>query len=197
MLLAINEELPKEIYAHGFFTVDGQKMSKTIGNVIKPEVLVDKYGVDGSRYVLMASFPFGEDGDFSWEYFNRLYTSDLSNGLGNLVSRIAKLAENNQVSLEDPELKFDPEVEKLLSEYKFSEALKWIWSEITEIDRRVNEEKPWELEGDEAKEVITNLAKLVSYIAFNLQPFLPETSEKILSQFKGSIKSSTPLFPRI
>ena len=191
MLLAIEEELPKTIFAHGFFTIAGQKMSKTIGNVISPDDLVKKYGVDGTRYVLLAAFPFGEDGDFSWDLFDRLYNADLANGLGNLVARVAKLCEQNNIEAPEGPKEFDPKMTKFLEEFKFNEALFHIWSEISDADKKVNLEKPWELSGEKAKEVLEDLVKRIQYIAYNLQPFLPETSEKILKQFSGEIKSES------
>lgn len=197
MLLAIGEALPKEIFAHGFFTIDGQKMSKTIGNVISPDDLVKKYGTDGARYVLLAAFPFGEDGDFAWDILDRLYNADLANGLGNLVARVTKLCEQNDIEAPQPPEEFDPKMTKHLEGFKFNEALFHIWGEITEADKKVNLERPWELEGEKLKQVLEDLVKRIQHIAFNLQPFLPETSEKILKQFSGQIKSDKPLFPRI
>ena len=197
MLLAINEELPKEVFAHGFFSIDGQKMSKSLGNVISPQDLVDKYTVEGARLVLLAAFPFGEDGDFSFEHLDTIYNANLANGLGNLVSRVAKLAEKNDITAPEAPTHFDPEVEKLLSEFKFNEALNWIWKIVQRADQRVNETKPWELEGVAAKEILEELSNLILDAAYNLQPFLPETSEKILKQYSGKIKASAPLFPRI
>lgn len=197
MLLAIEEDLPKEVFAHGFFTIDGKKMSKTLGNVISPGDLVNKYGVDGTRYVLLAAFPFGEDGDFSWDVMDRIYNADLANGLGNLVARVARLCEQIDFIAPEAKIGFDPEVEKLLKEYKFNEALSWIWKIIQRENQRINETKPWELKDLEAKEVLEELVRLIQDIAFNLKPFLPETAEKILKQFSGKIKSHPPLFPRI
>lgn len=198
MLLSAGVELPKEILIHSFINAPGgQKMSKSLGNVVDPFEVAEIVGVEGLRYYLLSQTPIDSDGEASIERIKEVYTSDLTNGLGNLVSRIAKLAENNSVSLEQKESKFDPEVQKLISEYKFNEALKWIWGEISEIDRRINEEKPWELSGDEAKEKIRDLANLVYYVAFNLQPLIPKTSEKILNQFSGNISAGAPLFPRI
>lgn len=197
MLLAIGEGLPEEIFAHGFFTIGGQKMSKTIGNVIKPIELIEKYGVDGTRYILLVAFPFGEDGDFSWKLFDQLYNANLANGLGNLVSRVAKLCEQASFEAGRPEEKFDPEVEKLINEFKFNEALSWIWQTISLADKRINEEKPWEQKGTELKETLDELVRLIQRVGYNLKSFLPQTSEKILSQFSGKIKSQPPLFPRI
>jgi methionyl-tRNA synthetase len=197
MLLAIGEQLPEEIFAHGFFTINGEKMSKTIGNVISPQQLIGKYGVDGTRYVLLTSFPFGEDGDFSWEYFDRIYNADLANGIGNLVARVAKLCEKNNISGSGLPTEFDPKIIPLYESLKFNEAIDHLKSEITNADKEINAERPWELEGEKAEEVLEDLVKRIQHIAFNLQPFLPETAEKILAQFSGEIKYSAPLFPRI
>lgn len=197
MLHAIGEELPKKIFAHGFFAVDGQKMSKTIGNVISPADLIEKYGIDGTRYVLLAAFPFGEDGDFGWDILDRLYNANLANGLGNLVARVSKLCEKADLTASNSPSEFDPEMAENLEELRFYEALHHIWSEITDADKKVNEEKPWELKGDKLIEVLTDLVQRIQHIAFNLQPFLPETADKILKQFSGEIKSAPPLFPRI
>ncbi len=199
MLLAVNEKLPKEIFAHGFFTIDGKKMSKTIGNVIHPDDLINKYGVDGTRYVLLAAFPFGEDGDVSWETFDRLFNADLANGLGNLVARVAKLCQTQNVIASEAKQSqdFDPNMTKFLKEFKFNEALNHIWGEISEADKKVNEEKPWELSSEKVKPILEDLVKRIKHIGFNLQPFLPETAEKILKQFSVEIKSAPPLFPRI
>lgn len=197
MLLASGLSTPKRVFAHGFFTIDGQKMSKTLGNVIKPAELVEKYGVDGTRYILLASFSFGEDGDFSWEQFNTIYNSDLANGLGNLTARVAKLAEKSGFVANEHQAKFDQEVQATLDKLKFNEAINWIRSIIAIADQRINQTEPWKLEGNELKEVLDEIVSLIQRIAFNLQPFLPETSEKILKQFQGEVKSQPPLFPRI
>ncbi|MDD5415498.1 MAG: methionine--tRNA ligase [Candidatus Daviesbacteria bacterium] len=209
MLLAIDEKLPKQIFAHGFFTVNGQKMSKTLGNVISPDQLVEKYGVDGTRYVLLAAFPFGEDGDFSWDALDRLYNADLANGLGNLVARVAKLCENITISDNNPSINklvtsipttsgdITTLYAKALENYRFDEALKLIWDEIRIIDHYINNQQPWKLKGQNLINVMQVVVDAIRYLNLKLQPFLPETSEKILKQFSGAIKSQPPLFPRI
>lgn len=93
MLLSLELPLPKQIFVHGFFLVDGQKMSKSLGNVIRPEELVKKYGVDATRYLLMSATPFGHDGNISWDKFDEKYNADLANGLGNLVARVLTMTE--------------------------------------------------------------------------------------------------------
>ncbi len=197
MLMSAGLPNSKQIIIHGFITNDGQKMSKSLGNVIDPFELVKKYGTDAVRFFIAHELNTFEDSDVTIERIHESYIANLSNGLGNLVARIAKLCENNNIIA--PALKegFDPETTKHLEEFKFNEALFYIWEKITETDKKVNLEKPWELEGDRAKEVLDDLIKRIHHIAFNLQPFLPETAEKILKQLSGNIKSGPPLFPRI
>ena len=197
MLLSAKLPLPKCVLIHGFITSNGQKMSKTLGNVIDPFEMVEKFGLEPFRYFLLSQIPTNDDGDFTQERFKEVYTSELSNGLGNLVARIAKLAENNNVSVDPYDNSFVPEVEDDLKNFRFNIAIQRIRGIIATLDKSVNENKPWELKGDDAVNVITVLSKGVQQVAFNLQPFLPETARKILNQFSGEIKSSSPLFPRL
>lgn len=199
ILLSAGLKLPKKLFVHEYFTVNGQKMSKTLGNVTDPNEIINKYGADALRYYCLAKISPFADGDFSEEKLKEAYNADLANGLGNLVARVAKLCEVNNVivSASKQSQNLDPKLTKPLSEFKFNEAINHIWSEIKEADKKVNEEKPWELEGNKVKEVLENLVKNIQYIGFNLQPFLPETAGKILSQFSGKISSQKPLFPRI
>lgn len=196
-LLSAKLKLPKSIFVHGYFTVDGQKMSKTIGNVIDPIEMIEKYGVDALRYYFVREIPSTSDGDFSERRLKEIYNADLANGLGNLVARVAKLCETNNIQGYEPPTNFDPKLEQPLLEFKLHECIAHLWSEISEADKIINEKKPWELTGEEAKQVLEDLVEQVLHIAFNLQPFLPQTAEKILNQFSGEIKSALPLFPRI
>ncbi len=196
-LLSAKLSLPKSIFVHGYFTVNGQKMSKTLGNVIDPNELIEKYGSDALRYYLLSQIPSTEDGDFSEEKLKTVYNADLANGLGNLVSRVARLSETNGQTAQNISQSFNPAIIELLNEYKFNEALDYIWNEVREADKFVNEKKPWEQTGKELSETLSVLIEKIQTIAFNLQPFIPETAEKILKQFSGNIKSGEPLFPRI
>lgn len=196
-LLSARLKLPNKLFVHEYFTVNGQKMSKTVGNVYNPVPLVDQYGADALRYYCLAKISPFQDGDFSEEKFKESYNGDLANGIGNLVARVAKLAEKNNISSSNNNSSFDQQVEKHLKDFKFNEALTIIWGKITAADKKVNETKPWELEAEKAKPVLEDLVQRIQNIAFNLQPFLPETAEKILKQFSGAIKSAPPLFPRI
>ncbi|GIW61344.1 MAG: methionine--tRNA ligase [Patescibacteria group bacterium] len=197
ILLSAGLKLPKKLFVHEYFTVKGQKMSKTLGNVINPVDIVEKYGTDALRYYCLAKISPFQDGDFSEEKLKEAYNADLANGLGNLVARIAKLAENNNLIWEDKQENLDKRIKDLINEFKFNTALELIWQKIAKIDKQLNYTQPWTLKQNEAREILSDIIQQIRNIAFNLQPFLPETSEKILSQFWGEIKSATPLFPRI
>ncbi|MDP3974320.1 MAG: methionine--tRNA ligase [Candidatus Daviesbacteria bacterium] len=197
MLLSVNFPLPNTEFVHGYITVNGQKISKSLGNVIDPFQLVEKYGTDALRYYLLREIPAYGDGDFSEEKFKELYNADLANGLGNLISRIAKLCEQNNIEAFPGSSVWCADLEKYMKEFKFNEAIAVIWQLITETDKKINEEKPWQLKGGKLKKILEDYIKRIQAIAFNLRPFLPETAQKIEKQFSGKIKSGPPLFPRI
>ena len=192
-LLSAGLELPKKIFVHEYFTVNGQKMSKTLGNVIDPMMLIEKYGVDPLRYYFLAKFSPFNDGDFSEEEFKKTYNADLANGLGNLVSRVAKLAEGqsyrvSRIAYHD----------QALEEYRFNDALAAVWEGVKAADKYLDENEPWKLTGNSLKNVLEKSISQIVEIATLLQPFLPDTAEKILAQFSNkSIKPQPPLFSRI
>jgi methionyl-tRNA synthetase len=197
-LLSAKLPLPKSLFVHGYFTVNGQKMSKTLGNVIDPIDLINKYGTDALRYYLLSQIPSTADGDFSEEKLKTVYNADLANGLGNLVSRVAKLCETNGFQAGQTLTVWCNDAKKALDEYKFNEALQSIWVLIADTDKKINEIKPWTLKERELETVLESLVKRIQEIGFNLQPFLPETAEKILAHFsKEKITAIEPLFPRI
>lgn len=203
-LLSAKLPLPKHLFVHEYFTVDGQKMSKTLGNVIDPITLIDKYGADALRLYFLKHFSPFSDGDFSEEKFKESYNADLANGLGNLVARVAKLCENaaykhtvsNEVTIEKPS-----EYINAVQEFRFNDALTTVWQKITAVDRYINEEEPWKLaKANDPKltEVLSHAVSEIQAIAILLQPFIPETAEKITAQFHGpAIATTKPLFPRI
>lgn len=199
MLLSIKEELPKEVFAHGFFSIDGQKMSKTIGNVITPQQLVDRYGVDGARYVLLSAFPFGEDGDFSWKKLDEKFNADLANGLGNLAARVAKLCERCEFELiEDPRSIDAEDFAREIQNLNFSGAITIANNYLRKLDEKLSSDKPWEIkDNEELKQVLKYYVDEIIKTTKLFQPFIPQTAEKILAQFSGKIKSGKPLFPRI
>lgn len=209
MLLSADLSLPKTIFVHGFLTVDGQKISKSLGNVISPEEVVKKYSIDALRYFLLSQVPPTEDGDFSWEKLHDAYNGNLANGLGNLVSRIGALCEKSELEFASPKIKTSQaqlfrknKIGKFLDDFEFNEALRFIWGKIGETDKKINKEKPWELlerksgkrkVGRILQELIDDVREIASYLG----PFLPETSVSIQKQFQGpKIAQVKPLFPR-
>lgn len=199
-LLSANLPLPKSIFAHGYLTVDGQKMSKTVGNIIDPLIFIEKYGTDALRYYLLREIPAYSDGDFSERRFLELYNADLANGLGNLVSRVARLYSNYKQTFEKRNFNIlsYSQYNLSLSAFQFNEILQWIWANITEENKYIDDHAPWKLQGKELEEVLQHSVNHILEITFLLQPFLPETAEKIISQFSApEIKVQAPLFPRI
>lgn len=199
VLLSAGLSLPKQILIHGFVNAkNGEKFSKSLGNAPEPKEVIDQFGLEPTRYYLLSQIAIQNDGEFDLDRFAKIYNAELANGLGNLVARVARLAEKNEIEIPDKETYlFDPDVKDSLTEFRFSDGLAFIWRFISKIDREINDKKPWVLSGEEAKNTVKDLAEQVRMIAFNLQPFLPETATKILSQFSGKIKSTKPLFPRI
>ncbi len=199
LLLAAELPLPKKIFAHGFFTIDGKKMSKSLGNVISPDDLIKKFGVDGARYLMLSEFSFGSDGDISLKKFQTRYNADLANGLGNLVARVAKLCENSKSSFKTKtDFNLDKFIIGLLNGFRFDDALERIWGYIRENNKRINDNKIWEQNGEKLEKSLQECIYALQDIAYHLQPFLPETAEKIQKQFQGpKIKAEKPLFPRL
>ncbi|HUV72512.1 MAG TPA: methionine--tRNA ligase [Clostridia bacterium] len=199
MLRSAGYPLPKTVLVNGFLTLNGQKISKSLGNIIRASELVQKFGADPVRYYLLASKPIDTDGDVSEGKIAEAYRADLANGLGNLVSRVAKLAE--KIDLEVPQKKsfdFSPEVEESIERFRLDEALSFVWKRISEVNRKINQEKPWELTGKKLTNFLSWAINEIRQIAFDLQPFMPTSAEKILNQFKGpKIKAKKPLFPRL
>lgn len=204
MLLSAGLAPSKQILIHGHIISAGQKMSKSLGNVIAPDELSEKFGVDGTRYILLAAAAFGEDMDLTMERMTEKYNADLANGLGNLVSRVIKLAESlpsgmiDQVSPIKEEAVYPAALEKLIDQYQFSEALQYIWKNIGEANRYMDATKPWVLVKEDRAQFETVMMKLLSdirSIALDVRPFLPETSEKILQALAE--EKATPLFQRI
>jgi len=198
ILLSAGLALPKALFVHEYFTVNGQKMSKTLGNVIDPVELINKYGADALRYYFLAKFSPFSDGDFSESKFREVYNADLANGLGNLVARVAKLSESCNISLGESTADYDQKFKDYLKIYEFDKAIGYVWEMIKTLDKDINVQEPWKIENfDEKQDVVAGFAARVYWIGFYLQPFLPETSGKIIKQFSGIIKSGESLFPRL
>jgi len=201
MLLSLGLELPKKIFVHGFINSGGQKMSKSLGNVIDPIELIQKYGTDAVRYYLLREITPTEDGDFTYEKFEQRYNSDLAGGIGNLLSRTLTLSLRPDFKEKKPTSKIKKasdntakEVRKHLNDLKFNDALVSIWELISFCDKCINEEKPWEWNVG-ASQVISDVMRALEEISELLLPFLPETVERIKESIKD--KKSVTLFPRL
>jgi len=217
ILLSAGLNLPRRIFVHGYITFEGKKMSKSLGNIVDPFELVRKYGTDAVRYFLLREIVPEEDGDFTYQKFEKRYNDDLAKGLGNLTARIITLGEKTREELKRNFSNFSPdslikkEIEKTKKEsfeaierFKFNEGLIAIWKLISFCDRFIEKTRPWE-ESKQKPQLIFNLLFLLFHIAQILYPFLPQTSEKIINQLgvkdikKGIFfpKKSSLLFPRI
>jgi methionyl-tRNA synthetase len=202
MLLSLDLPTSQELFIHGFFLVDGQKMSKSLGNVIAPDDLIKKYGVDATRYLLMSATAFGSDGDIGWEKFDIKYNADLANGLGNLVARVSTMLEQAEIEVEitaGNDKKLNDDFAAAMQEIKLDEALKILWQKIKQSDEALSAQKPWEVSGaDKKKKILAPVAQNILNVAVLLQPFLPATAEKIIKQFSAQqIKKNEGLFPRV
>jgi len=200
MLKSTGYELPKTILVHDFISLNGQKISKSLGNIIRPSELVRQFGTDGVRYFFLRYGPLRNDVDFTLKKIKEVYNADLANGLGNLVARVAKLCEKAKIGAKNfnDSAHGNQEVNKFLTEFKFDEALKFIWEKISQADHYLDEKKPWLLKENEIGEICSNLVQRIQEITTLLTPFLPETAKKIQKQFQGpKIKSEKPLFPRL
>lgn len=204
LLLAADLPLPKVVFGHGFLILGGQKMSKSLGNVISPKELTDRYSVDGARYLLATAASFGDDRDIKEGEFDNKYQADLANGLGNLVARVEALAEKLGLPGEKGEPEINADVAIQIEKYDFSGALEYIWCWIGNLDKYINEKEPWKQDETQAKETLRNVVKgmegirSIKEVAVALKPFLPGTADEILRRFTADrIIKGELLFPRL
>ncbi|MDQ3076079.1 MAG: methionine--tRNA ligase [bacterium] len=205
MLMAAQIPSSHQIVVNGFITAgEGVKMSKTLGNVVDPKVIVEEYGTDALRYFLLREVSSFEDSPFTMERFKESYNANLANGLGNLVSRIMKMAVTYEVDYElfDEEgmlVKFLGLYGKDLEAFNIKNVTDNIWENIGILDRKIAEEKPfmyWKVEPDRARATVATLVIFLDEIAFSLKPFLPETSDKIRMLIREKKMPEEPLFIR-
>jgi methionyl-tRNA synthetase len=198
-LMAAGLEPPRRVFAHGWWTVEGQKMSKSLNNFIPPQMLVDKYGVDAVRYFMLRELPFGSDGDFSHRAMVNRINGDLANELGNLAQRVLSMINRNcgaAVPEPGPLTPADetllasvggllPRVREDFAEQSFHRALEAIWQVVAEANRYVDEQAPWALrKTDEARmrTVLYVLAETVRQLAILVQPVVPGSASRLLDQ---------------
>lgn len=199
MLMSADIKTTDRVVYHGFITSGGQKMSKSLGNVIDPFELVRDYGTDAVRYYLARHISPFEDGDLTREHFKEVYNGDLANGIGNLASRIMTLAEKHlpqPVKTETPS--FPQEYADALAQFEMNRAVEYAWKRIADLDQQIAETEPFKVvkeDAEKGKELIAALAKELYAIARLLNPFMPETSEKIKEAVLANKKPEN-LFPR-
>lgn len=206
MLSSAEIRLPDTVYVHGFMNLDGNKISKSRGNVIRPTDLVNKYGVDAIRYYLLKNGPIIEDVDISRDHLCETYTADLANGLGNVVARTATLLEKSEAQLAPADyvaVELTEDMQRRWEEYRVDQVLILIWEEIHALDKYIDEQKPWKLLKNQDTDITSlpiwqKLADAIREIASYIEPFMPETAQKIQDQFAGStVTAQEGLFPRI
>jgi len=191
MLLAAGLPLPRTVYAHGFFTVDGQKMGKSLGNIIDPDALIDEFRTDAIRYLLISQFPFGADGDIKAGDFVIQYNSDLANGVGNLSSRILSMTERYFDGLvPEKDFEFSDELagiwrqyREALDSFQIDKAIDVIKKLNTFADGYIERNKPWELaktNEDQLKKVLYNLLEAIRHLAIMISPIMPDTANEIM-----------------
>lgn len=201
MLIAAGYELPKSEFVHGYFTVNGTKMSKTLGNVIDPLEMFKEYGLDATKYLILSQFPFGQDGDIEANKFIEKYNSDLSNGLGNLFNRVLSLVEKNCEN-KIPEKSNIKELESLISNTwksysknmeetrRIDIILTEIWKVIHESDRIISEIKLWELvksDSQKANEYLYSFLEVLRHISWMIIPYMQKTAQEMQKQL-GNIE---------
>ncbi|MDP3244061.1 MAG: methionine--tRNA ligase [bacterium] len=190
LLLALGEDLQKTMFIHGYFTIDGQKMSKSLGNVIDPVKLAQEYGVDVVRFYLLKEIPFGNDGDVSIEKLKKCYDSQLANGLGNLVARVLGMSERYFDGVVPPITSSRltnvwNAYEDYMARFQLDQALETVLLFMRELDRFIDQQQPWTLakiDKEKLAEVMYILLESLRHIARMLWPFMPSTSEKIFEK---------------
>lgn len=200
ILMHLGLPTQKILLTHGHILSGGKKMSKTLGNVIAIDDMLERFGTDGTRYLLMSAGTFGEDVDLTMERMTEKYNADLANGLGNLVSRVVKLSEKVQGVIEVEHLKLLPSFVEALENHHPSEALQIVWSKVAAANKYIDETRPWELVStnqEKFKMVITTLFTDIYAIANHLAPFMPSTAMKISEALTLESRKIEPLFQRI
>jgi methionyl-tRNA synthetase len=202
MLMSAGIENSNQVFIHGFITADGQKMSKSIGNVVDPFELVDEYGTEAVRYYLLREIPSSEDGDYSTERMEQRY-AELANRLGNLVSRVAAMSNKYfEGALDDVEMDWSEQeaaLEAAMGAYEFKKYFDVVFKVVDEANEAVESKQPFKLVKEDeaaAKQVLSEIAEQIRFIGRSLAPVLPHTSEAILQRYGKVVATGDALFPR-
>ena len=181
--------------------MDGQKISKSLGNGIDPVEVLEKHGINAFRYFFSKHIDTFLDADFTWEKFENAYRNELANDYGNLVQRLSVLCQKNSVEKLDLNSSFVPEYTELMDRFEFTNAINKAWGMIQDVNRHIEEQKPWQLaktDPEQAKACLTGLVEELLVANHHLKPFLP-VAETVESIFTGSgqiLPPETPLFPK-
>jgi len=198
MLMSAGLPTSRQIFVGGFLTSEGKKISKSLGNVINPIEWTEKYSTDALRYFLLAEVSVFEDSDVTVDRFEEAYQGNLANGIGNLAARVATMAEKIGLKVPEQKLGIREEVINKLKEFRFDEAMKFIWEDVKRADTLINQREVWKLTGEDQRFALANLVIIIRKIAVDLAPFMPETSDKLRVMFAGEvIKRGENLFQRI
>ena len=212
MLLGLGLPLPKQLLVHGHISSGGMKMSKSVGNVVDPNEIIDNYGLDAFRYYFSRHIPTLDDGDFTWEKFEKAYNNELGNDLGNLISRVANMIKRYQSGVigDIPGDEFDlHNYENHMKNLEFNKAMDEVWVLVRAHNQYIENVKPWEIAklAKESKDEENHLAEVLAHsaggilqIAKMLEPFMPETSAKINTIFASGVIRDEEigiLFPKI
>lgn len=200
ILLALDLPLPKVILSHGHVLCNGQKMSKSLGNVVDPLKIIAKYGIEPFRYFFLRHIDTFADSDFTWEKFDAAYSGELANDLGNLVQRLAVLSNKNSVKLSKSDIVKDEEYTRLMNNFEYTKAFDYVWNKVQQINKDINDLAPWTVaktDPEKAQQILVELNLRLLNVASLLKPFLPATAEKITGIFTApEIISPEPLFPK-
>lgn len=196
MLRSIDLKSPDLIYVNSFLSINGQKISKSLGNVIRPTEIIKEYSSDAIRYYLLKFGPIVDDSDFSTEQLREIYNGELANGLGNTISRVFTLADRNQINFEEPKSLYFSLNEEFLN-FRPDKSLELIFSKITELNRDINEKEPWKItDQKELSNLIKRYLNEIYYIVLNLKPYIPQTCDEIIDSLNNNY-SKKNFFPRI
>lgn len=211
MLLGLGLELPKKLLVHGFVNIGGAKISKTVGNVIDPNEIIDQYGLDAFRYFFSRHIPTLDDGDFTWEKFESAYNGELGNDLGNLIQRVAGMITRYQSGVigQSEQTEHDMTLyHNAMENLEFNKAIDEVWNMVRSLNQYIDNVKPWEIAKEIGKnpeaephlsEVLAHCAGALIQIGDLLLPFMPNTGRAIHTTFESGVvrPMENVLFPKI
>lgn len=211
ILLGIGMPLPKRILAHGFINIAGGKISKSVGNVVAPDEIIDTYGLDAFRYFFSQHIPTQDDGDFTWEKFENAYNTELANDLGNLVFRVSNMITRYQAGVigDAPQGEHDMQLyHEAMENLEFNKAIESVWVMIRSLNKYIDDVKPWSVakQKDTDQDAEGHLSEILSHCVGNLLqigdlliPFMPATAKAIHDTFESGVvkQSEGVLFPKI